>query len=109
MGIIKTMMYHGLKRFVDVLAAGIGLILLSPLMAGIGLAIRWNSPGPTIFRQKRVGKQGKIFTLYKFRTMRTDTDPYGFSPHSSEDPRVTRIGKFLRTSSLDELPQLLTY
>ena len=61
---------------------------------------------PAIFRQRRVGKDGKPFTMLKFRTMRADVDPYGNSPHSGNDPRLTRIGRFLRETSLDELPQL---
>jgi sugar transferase EpsL len=101
------MVYSTMKRVIDILAAGVALTILSPLMALIALAIRWSSPGPAVFRQNRVGKHGKIFTFYKFRTMRTDTDPYGFSPRDDSDPRVTRVGKILRKYSLDELPQLL--
>lgn len=101
------MVYLCFKRVIDVLASSVALIILSPLMAMIALAIRWSSPGPAVFRQNRVGKLGKIFTLYKFRTMRTDTDPYGFSPKEESDPRVTKVGKILRKYSLDELPQLV--
>jgi len=98
--------YHGIKRAVDFIAAGLGLIVLSPLLGIIALAIRLGSSGPAIFRQERAGKDGRRFILYKFRTMRTDTDPYGFSPKDEADPRVTRIGRLLRKTSLDELPQL---
>jgi|WetSurMetagenome_2_1015567.scaffolds.fasta_scaffold269676_2 lipopolysaccharide/colanic/teichoic acid biosynthesis glycosyltransferase len=99
--------YQAIKRVIDLLAAGLGLIILAPLIAGILLAIKLGSAGPAIFCQNRAGKNGKIFTLYKFRTMRTDTDPYGFSPKDESDPRVTKIGKILRKYSLDELPQLV--
>ncbi len=101
------MVYLCFKRVIDVLVSSVALVILSPLMAMIALAIRWSSPGPAVFRQNRVGKIGKIFTLYKFRTMRTDTDPYGFSPKDDSDPRVTKVGKILRKYSLDELPQLV--
>jgi len=101
------MIYLRLKRVIDILAAGLAIAVLAPLMALIALAIRRSSPGPAVFRQTRIGKNGKPFTLLKFRTMRTDTDPYGFSPKDDSDPRVTTIGKFLRRYSLDELPQLV--
>jgi lipopolysaccharide/colanic/teichoic acid biosynthesis glycosyltransferase len=65
------------------------------------------SKGPAVFKQTRAGKNGKPFTLYKFRTMRTGVDPFGASPKSGEDPRLTRFGKFMREYSLDELPQLI--
>jgi sugar transferase EpsL len=101
------MVYQTMKRVIDVLAACVALAILSPLMALIALAVRWSSPGPAVFRQNRVGKNGKVFTFYKFRTMRTDADPYGFSPKDDSDPRVTKVGKILRKYSLDELPQLM--
>jgi len=102
-----AMIYHTIKRVIDLLAAALGLVILAPLLATIALAIRLTSSGPAVFRQNRVGKDGKLFTCYKFRTMRTDADPYGFSPKDEHDPRVTPIGRFLRKYSLDELPQLL--
>jgi len=75
-------------------------------MAIIAVIIRLSSKGPAIFRQKRAGKDGKPFIFYKFRTMRADVEPFGSSPRSGSDPRLTRVGKFLREYSLDELPQL---
>jgi lipopolysaccharide/colanic/teichoic acid biosynthesis glycosyltransferase len=75
-----------------------------PLMALIALIIRLDSPGPVIFRQKRVGKNGRIFTLFKFRSMREDADPG--RPAQERDDRVTRVGRWLRRTRLDELPQL---
>jgi sugar transferase EpsL len=100
-------MYGLIQRSLDILVSAMGLMIFAPLMAAIAAWIRIDSPGPVIFRQNRVGLCGKIFTLYKFRTMRTDTDPYGFSPKDESDPRVTPSGKFLRKYSLDELPQLM--
>jgi lipopolysaccharide/colanic/teichoic acid biosynthesis glycosyltransferase len=96
-----------LKRVFDLLAAGLMLMVLAPLLAGIAVAIRLGSPGPAIFRQERAGRNGRPFAFYKFRTMRLDADPFGPSPKSRADPRLTRIGQFLREYSLDELPQLV--
>jgi len=95
-----------MRRVIDVLGAAVGVILLTPVMALIALLVKIDSAGPVIFRQMRVGKGGELFEFYKFRTMRVESDPYGFSPREETDPRVTRIGRFLRRSSLDELPQL---
>ncbi len=95
------------KRLMDVLFSAAGLGLLWPLMLLAGLAIRLESPGAALFRQRRAGWRGKPFTMLKFRTMRTDADPYGNSPSEAADPRLTRVGRWLRETSLDELPQLL--
>jgi lipopolysaccharide/colanic/teichoic acid biosynthesis glycosyltransferase len=100
-------MYRLTKRTLDILIAGLSLVILSPLLVAIAVAIWLGSRGPAIFRQERAGKDGKPFTLYKFRTMRPDADPFGPSPKSGEDPRLTRLGRFLREHSLDELPQLV--
>jgi lipopolysaccharide/colanic/teichoic acid biosynthesis glycosyltransferase len=99
--------YLAAKCLLDVLAAALLLGLMGPLMLVIGLLIRLGSAGPAIFRQERAGKGGKPFVCYKFRTMRSDVDPYGASPRDGSDPRITRIGRWLRETSLDELPQLL--
>ncbi len=96
-----------LKRVFDLTTAGVLLVILSPLLLAIACAIRLGSRGPAIFRQERAGRAGGPFTLYKFRTMRLDADPFGPSPKSGQDPRLTRLGRFLREHSLDELPQLL--
>ncbi len=96
-----------MKRLMDILLVVPALIILSPLFALIAVIIGLASRGPIIFRQQRAGKDGKPFTFLKFRTMRTDVDPYGASPKSGADPRLTRIGRFLREYSLDELPQLV--
>ena len=94
------------KRGFDILISVPAAIVLLPLMAIIAVIIRLSSKGPAIFRQKRAGKDGKPFIFYKFRTMRADVEPFGSSPRSGSDPRLTRVGKFLREYSLDELPQL---
>jgi len=82
------------------------ILLLAPALLLIALAIRTESGGAAIFRQRRVGWKGQPFTMLKFRTMRTDADPYAPSPHHGADPRLTRLGRLLRETSLDELPQL---
>lgn len=94
------------KRLFDLLAAGAGLLLLSPLLLVLALWIRLDSPGPVLFRQQRVGRHGVLFDIYKFRTM-TDRPDLGRQLTVGRDPRVTRAGHFLRRSKLDELPQLI--
>ena len=79
---------------------------MSPVFVVIVIAIKLSSSGPAVFKQERAGKNGKPFIFYKFRTMKLDTEPFGPSPKSGDDPRLTRIGKLLREYSLDELPQL---
>ena len=97
--------YPFLKRFFDLAVSAAALLILSPIFALLVLIVKLDSPGPVIFRQKRVGKDGKEFDFYKFRTMHHDSNPYQFTPNSSADPRITRFGRWLRRSSLDELPQ----
>jgi lipopolysaccharide/colanic/teichoic acid biosynthesis glycosyltransferase len=94
------------KRAMDVAVAAGALLLGWPALLAIGLAIRRDSPGPILFRQERAGRLMQPFTMLKFRTMRTDAAPYGVSPGSPDDPRLTRLGRWLRETSLDELPQL---
>lgn len=95
------------KRLFDLGLVLLFLPLLLPLCAGIALMIRWDSKGPVFFRQERVGKDGVRFAMYKFRSMHAETPSYGKSPQSSADPRITRLGGFLRKTSLDELPQII--
>lgn len=97
--------YDSMKRVFDLVVSSIVLLLLSPIIGLIALSIRKDSPGPAIFRQQRAGKNGKAFTLYKFRTMYSDADPYETSPANQHDQRITRVGRFLRRTSLDEIPQ----
>jgi sugar transferase (PEP-CTERM system associated) len=94
------------KRLLDIVAASIGLIVGVPLMVLVAIAVRLDSPGPILFRQERVGRAHKLFTLAKFRSMRTDAEKDGAMWATEDDPRVTRIGKFIRKTRLDELPQL---
>ncbi|MBN2313300.1 MAG: sugar transferase [Sedimentisphaerales bacterium] len=95
-----------LKRGIDILVSLLLLIVLSPLLALIAIAIKLESKGPAVFKQQRAGKDGKPFIFYKFRTMKADSDPFGPSPKSSKDNRLTKFGRILREYSLDELPQL---
>ncbi|HEY6636549.1 MAG TPA: sugar transferase [Solirubrobacterales bacterium] len=98
----------GLPRAVDLAIAAVGLLLLSPLLLAAGIAIRLESRGPVFYRQRRVGKDGLIFELYKLRTMRQGADPVGVGTAvTADDPRVTRVGQLLRRYSLDELPNLI--
>ena len=87
--------------------SAVALVLLSPLMAMIAVAVKLNSPGPVFYRAPRTGKGGSVFTLYKFRTMRADAARSGPAITRQGDPRVTPIGRFLRRTKLDELPQLV--
>jgi lipopolysaccharide/colanic/teichoic acid biosynthesis glycosyltransferase len=88
------------------LAAGMGLLLLLPLMAGIALLVKLTSAGPVLFRQERIGKQFQRFWIYKFRTMVADAPSAGRAITVGDDPRITRVGRLLRQTKLDELPQL---
>ncbi len=92
------------KRLLDVLLAGVALLLLAPLLALIALIVRLDSPGPVLYRQQRVGRYGQLFEIHKFRSMRTDAG--GPQITASDDARITRSGRWLRASKLDELPQL---
>jgi lipopolysaccharide/colanic/teichoic acid biosynthesis glycosyltransferase len=86
--------------------AGLGLVVLSPLLVALAVAIRLDSPGPVLFRATRAGRHGRPFTMYKLRTMRTDPETPGPKITTHADRRVTRVGRLLRPSRLDELPQL---
>ena len=101
-----TSFEQGVKRAMDIVLSGIGLILLSPLLTIVALMIRLESPGPAIFRQRRIGFNRTEFTIYKFRTMRVQEDGSAVRQATRGDARITRLGRFLRASSIDELPQL---
>lgn len=100
--------YRAVKRFLDVTASFLGLVLLSPLLLAVSILIKIDSRGPVIFRQKRIGRSGKVFEIYKFRSMCVGAEKTGSGVYSGKgDARITRIGKILRATSIDELPQLL--
>ncbi len=94
-----------IKRTIDIVVSLIVLILMLPLFIIIAIAIKLNSPGPVFFKQERIGKDGKPFMMYKFRSMVKDAEKYGPALAQDEDPRVTKVGKFLRKTRLDEIPQ----
>ena len=95
------------KRVFDLIVAATGLIVLSPLLLGITLVIKLTSPGPVLHRAQRVGRHGELFTLYKFRSMVVNAEQLGAGITAQDDPRITPIGRMLRRTKLDELPQLL--
>lgn len=101
-------MYKTFKRIIDVVLSGAGILFLSPLLLLISLWIKFDSPGPILFTQKRIGIHKRIFTIYKFRSMRINA-PMNTPTHLLGDPSlfITSSGAFLRRTSLDELPQLL--
>lgn len=99
-------LYHRMgKRAVDIVCALAGLVVTSPVLLACAIAIRLDSQGPVFFRQRRVGQHGKTFRIFKFRTMVVGTD--GSKLTAAGDARVTRVGKILRKTKLDEIPQLL--
>ena len=101
-------MYFKVKRGIDLILSAAALVLLSPLMLLLVAAVKLDSPGPAFFKQTRRGKDGRIFSMYKFRSMVVNAEHLGTGLFNYEnDPRVTRVGRFLRNTSLDELPQLL--
>jgi len=95
------------KRLFDIAISLLGLILLVPLMVFICLFIKKEDDGPILYRGIRVGKDGKLFNIYKFRTMVVDADKKGGPSTSDDDPRITKIGRILRKYKLDEVPQLI--
>jgi len=99
--------YLLVKRIMDLTIASTLSVAFSPVFAIIAFLIKRDSPGPAVFKQERVGLNGKRFLMYKFRTMYVDTPKYAVTPNCKGDPRITKVGRFLRRSSLDELPQLL--
>jgi len=96
-----------LKRWADIAIAVLALLCLCPLIVVIGLIVRCSSAGPVLYRQKRVGLDGSLFNIYKFRTMYIDSDRVGPSVTSADDSRITPVGRWLRAKKLDEIPQLL--
>jgi putative colanic acid biosynthesis UDP-glucose lipid carrier transferase len=102
--------FHGLdavlKRATDLIFATAGLLLVSPIMLAVALSVKLTSKGPVVFRQRRYGLNGEEILVYKFRSMKTTEDGPTVTQVTKEDPRVTRVGRFIRRTSLDELPQL---
>jgi len=95
-----------MKRLIDLAAATVGLVLVSPLLLLSAALVRLSSPGPVLFRQERIGRGFRPFTIYKFRTMVVDAPKLGAAITCGDDPRITTIGRLLRRTKLDELPQL---
>lgn len=98
--------YLTIKRSFDIIASLLGLVVLCIPMLVIGIIVRATSPGPAIYSQERLGKNGKTFVLYKFRSMYLNAEEYGPQWAEKEDTRTTKVGRFLRSTRLDELPQL---
>lgn len=100
-------MYPIIKRSLSIIVSGIAIIILAPVLLGIAIAIKVDSKGPVLFKQKRVGKNKSHFMIYKFRSMYVDA-PADMPTHMLKDPTImiTKVGAFLRKTSLDELPQL---
>jgi exopolysaccharide biosynthesis polyprenyl glycosylphosphotransferase len=105
-GFRMSLAVRAAKRAIDVALAGIGLIAAAPVLALCAIAIKLDSPGPVLFRQTRVGRDGRLFSVTKLRTMRRDAEAGGPSFARRGDARITRVGRFLRRSRLDEVPQL---
>ena len=95
-----------IKRGFDLIVSGVALLILSPVLAIIAVVVKADSPGPALFRQQRVGRFGRPFTMHKFRTMREGQRTPGYALTVGADPRITTVGAFLRRYKLDELPQL---
>lgn len=95
------------QRVLDVVISGLGLVLLSPLIFVLSIWIKSDSRGPVLYRGDRVGKDGRPFLMYKFRTMVLKADRIGPAVTYRDDPRITKVGRFLRRTKLDELPQLI--
>jgi lipopolysaccharide/colanic/teichoic acid biosynthesis glycosyltransferase len=116
--LMRTRSTRALKRAIDIAGAAVGLLALAPLLAVVALAVRLGSPGPVLFSQPRVGRGNEVFRMLKFRTMVVEAESLkpalaernemagGRMFKMRDDPRVTRVGRFLRRASLDELPQL---
>ena len=100
------MIYKFFKRLFDITISMAGLIITSPILLVTAIAIKLESPGPIIFKQERLGLNGKVFKIYKFRSMCVDAEKGGVYEKKG-DPRVTKVGKFIRKTSIDELPQFV--
>lgn len=106
-GLSKQYKYLSMKRLFDILASGLGLLVLSPLFLILAIWIKLDSKGPVFYRQVRVGRNNKDFRIFKFRSMRVGSDKGSLVTIGGRDPRVTRSGYFIRKFKFDELPQLI--
>lgn len=102
----ENKMYDISTRLIDIILSISGLMVGIPLMIVFGMLIKMEDNGPVLYKQKRVGKYGKVFNLYKIRSMRTDAEKYGAKWAQENDPRILRVGKFIRKTRIDEIPQL---
>ncbi len=102
----KSKFYYSFKRLMDILLCVIGLVVAIPIMLIAGIAIKIDSKGPIIYKQERMGKDGKVFIMYKLRSMCVDAEKNGAKWADKNDPRITRVGNFIRKTRIDELPQL---
>ncbi len=96
-----------MKRFLDLVVSGAGLVMMSPVLLAAAIAIKLESPGPAFYSGRRVGKDGRPFQIVKLRTMRPGADRQGPAVTAGDDPRITAVGRLLRRTKIDELPQLL--
>ena len=104
----KSFYARHVKRALDILIALLGLLIASPLLLLTAIAVKLDSKGPAIFKQPRLGLNGRVFNIYKFRSMKVGSEHTGTGVYSrKDDVRVTRVGKFIRATSIDELPQLI--
>jgi len=103
----RKVLYNQIRRLLDISLSIVGLIFSLPLMALAAVAIKLDSQGPILYRQRRVGQRNQTFTIMKFRSMRVDAEPEGPKWAEKDDPRVTRIGKIIRKLRIDELPQFI--
>jgi len=95
------------ERAIDISISALGLVVAAPVMVAAAIAIKLDSPGPVIYSGPRVGRDGRVFSIHKLRSMRVDAESAGPAVTFNEDARVTRVGRFLRRTKVDELPQLL--
>jgi lipopolysaccharide/colanic/teichoic acid biosynthesis glycosyltransferase len=103
----RRALHDAVKRAFDILVSALALVMFLPVWALAALAVRFSSPGPVLFRQERVGRHFRPFTIYKFRTMVADAHKRGGPLTAGADPRITRVGRWLRATKIDELPQLM--
>jgi lipopolysaccharide/colanic/teichoic acid biosynthesis glycosyltransferase len=99
--------YWSMKRGLDIISSSVGLVMLSPVFLVIAILMKVTSPGPVFYRANRVGQHGQLFKLYKFRSMVANADRTGAKITRAGDPRITTLGRVLRRTKLDELPQLI--